>query len=49
MVGNITLQEVMAHTDVLAVACSRCERTGRYPMAILIGRRSIVSYSRATA
>jgi hypothetical protein len=38
MAGSITLQEVAAPTDVLMVACSRCERTGLYPMAILIER-----------
>jgi hypothetical protein len=36
MAGSITLQEVAAHTGVLAVRCSRCERTGRYRMATLI-------------
>ena len=43
--GSITLQEVAAHTDVLAVVCSRCERTGRYQMATLIEAAwSIVSF-----
>jgi hypothetical protein len=36
--GSITLGDVEAKTDVLAVACSRCERAGRYLVAMLIGR-----------
>jgi hypothetical protein len=38
MAGSIALQEVAAHTDVLAVGCTRCERTARYQMATLIER-----------
>jgi hypothetical protein len=34
--GSFTLAEVAARTNVLAVACSRCERAGRYPLATLI-------------
>jgi hypothetical protein len=36
--GSITLADVAARTDTLAVACSRCDRAGRYPVATLIGR-----------
>jgi hypothetical protein len=34
--GSITLGEVAARTPVLAVACSRCERAGRYQVAKLV-------------
>jgi hypothetical protein len=34
--GSITLGDVAEHTAVLAVACSRCERVGRYRLGILI-------------
>jgi hypothetical protein len=37
--GSLTLGDVVAKTDVLAVACSRCDRAGRYPLAALIERR----------
>jgi hypothetical protein len=36
--GSLTLADVADRTDVLAVACGRCERAGRYPLATLIGR-----------
>ena len=36
--GSITLGEVAEHTTVLAVACSRCERVGRYNLDTLIAR-----------
>ena len=36
--GSFTLAQVAARTDVLAVACSRCERAERYPLATLIER-----------
>jgi hypothetical protein len=36
--GSFNLAEVAARTDVLVVACSRCERSGRYPLAVLIKR-----------
>ena len=36
--GALTLAQVASRTDVLAVACSRCERAGRYPVAMLIAR-----------
>ncbi len=36
--GSITLGDVAEHTPVLAVACSRCERTGRYNLDTLIVR-----------
>jgi hypothetical protein len=38
MSGSITLGEVAEHTAVLAVACSRCERAGRYNLETLIAR-----------
>jgi hypothetical protein len=36
--GSITLDQVAAHTAVLAVACSRCDRAGRYTLDTLIAR-----------
>jgi hypothetical protein len=36
--GSLTLSDVAERTDVLAVACSQCERAGRYPLASLIER-----------
>ncbi len=36
--GSISLSEVSEHTAVLAVACNRCERTGRYRLETLIAR-----------
>jgi len=36
--GSITLGAVAERTDVLAVACSRCERVGRYPLEGLIAK-----------
>jgi hypothetical protein len=36
--GSITLGDVAEHTTVLAVACSRCERVGRYNLHILMAR-----------
>ena len=38
--GSITLFQVAAHTKVLAVACSRCDRAGRYRLDTLIAGRS---------
>ena len=38
MSGSITLGEVADRTAVLAVACSRCERAGRYRLDALIAR-----------
>jgi hypothetical protein len=35
MAGSITVQEVAAHTDVLAVRCSRCERLSSCRFSIL--------------
>ena len=34
--GSLTLRDVAAETDTLVVACSRCDRAGRYPVATLI-------------
>ena len=36
--GWITLADIAARTDVLAVACSRCDRAGQYKLASLIER-----------
>jgi hypothetical protein len=36
--GSISLAEVAAHTEVLAIACSRCDRAGRYRLDRLIAR-----------
>ena len=36
--GSITLGDVGEHTTVLAVACTRCERAGRYNLDALIAR-----------
>jgi hypothetical protein len=35
---SITLDQVAAHTAVLAVACSRCDRAGKYGLDTLIAR-----------
>ena len=34
--GSLTLRDVAAETDTLVVACGRCDRAGRYPVATLI-------------
>jgi hypothetical protein len=36
--GSITLGEAAEHTAVLTVACTRCERAGRYRLDTLIVR-----------
>jgi hypothetical protein len=36
--GTISLADVAAKTETLAVTCSRCERAGRYPIRTLIAR-----------
>jgi hypothetical protein len=36
--GSITLFQVAAHAEVLAVACSRCDRAGRYRLDTMIAR-----------
>jgi hypothetical protein len=36
--GSITLGQVAEHTAVLVLACSRCDRAGRYGMDTLIAR-----------
>jgi len=38
MSGSITLGAVAARTPVLIVACSRCDRAGRYRLDRLIAR-----------
>ena len=38
MSGSITLAQVAERTAVLAVACSRCDRAGRYPLDRLIAQ-----------
>jgi hypothetical protein len=37
MTGALTLEDVAARTDVLVMACSRCDRAGRYRVQTLIG------------
>jgi hypothetical protein len=39
--GSITLGDVAERTAVLAVACSRCERAGRYNLDTLIARHGV--------
>jgi hypothetical protein len=41
MGGRITLDQVAERTDVLVVACDRCERGERYPVATLIAQHGI--------
>jgi hypothetical protein len=36
--GSITLADVADRTAVLALACNRCGRAGRYPLETLIAR-----------
>jgi hypothetical protein len=36
--GTITLADVAERTDTLTVACTRCERSGRYPVVLLVKR-----------
>jgi hypothetical protein len=36
--GSITLGEAAEHTAVLTVACTRCDRAGKYRLDTLIGR-----------
>jgi hypothetical protein len=36
--GSITLADVADRTAVLAIACNRCDRAGRYPLETLIAR-----------
>jgi hypothetical protein len=36
--GSLTLADVAAKTDTLVVRCTKCDRAGRYPLAILIRR-----------
>ena len=38
MTEALTLADVAAKTDVLVVACSRCDRAGRYRLDTLIKR-----------
>ena len=38
MSRSITLGHVAQRAQVLAMACTRCERAGRYPVASLIAR-----------
>jgi hypothetical protein len=38
MTGSIILGDVAQRAQVLAIACSRCERAGRYPVVTLIAR-----------
>ena len=34
--GSLTSRDVAAETDTLVIACGRCDRAGRYPVATLI-------------
>jgi hypothetical protein len=34
--GSLTLLDVAERTDALIIACGRCDRAGRYPVATLI-------------
>ena len=34
--GSLTLLDVAGKTDTLVIACGRCDRAGRYPVATLI-------------
>jgi hypothetical protein len=36
--GSISLAQVAAHTAGLAIACSRCDRAGRYRLDTLLAR-----------
>jgi hypothetical protein len=36
--GTITLADIAARTDTLSIACTKCDRAGRYPLATLIKR-----------
>jgi hypothetical protein len=36
--GSITLADIAKRTQVAAVACTRCDRAGRYPIDTLIRR-----------
>jgi hypothetical protein len=38
LTGAITLAQVAQRTEVLAVACSRCDRVGRYRLDTLIAQ-----------
>jgi hypothetical protein len=38
MSGSITLADVAARTDTLVVACTQCDRAGRYSLHTLIKR-----------
>jgi hypothetical protein len=38
LTGAITLAQVAQRTEVLAVACSRCDRAGRYRLDTLIAQ-----------
>ena len=46
MTGSITLDAVAERTDTLAVACSRCDRTGQYRLDTLIINHGRVLASR---
>ena len=43
--GSITLEQVAARTAALAVACTRCDRAGRYNLGALIAGRTQVWHS----
>src|ERR1700712_918409 len=47
--GSITLEQVTARTAALAVACTRCDRAGRYNLGALIAGRTQVWHSSVAA
>ena len=36
--GSLMLANVAARTDTLSIACTQCDRAGRYPVATLLKR-----------
>jgi hypothetical protein len=43
ILGSITLADVALRTTVLTVACTRCDRTGRYDVDTLVARHGPAS------
>ncbi len=42
MSGSITLEQVAGRSAVLAMACTRCDRSGRYNLDTLITRHGLL-------
>ncbi len=42
--GSITLSAVAGRTEVLSIACTRCNRAGRYQLAALIEKYGLEFY-----